>query len=151
MCGCGLTPNFILIDQPLCLTAHIDWLIVSGRIVSTDKTSCTDITEGLQVWVEDKSTVVVEGTHFTTLTQCSVFLKEGELVFCDDNRNTSDFSTPPTTTEPTRGGDSSLSSTLTGAIIAIVLILLIVVVVFIVILAVLWRKVHTKKIKYALY
>ena len=153
MCRCGITPEFILFDQPLCLTAHTDWLIVSGRIVSTDKTSCTDITKHLQHWVENKSTVIVEGAHFTSLSQCSVFLKEGELIFCKDNSTTSDLSSPPTssaTTEATPAGDSSLSTTLTGAIIAIVLILVIVVVVFIAILTVMWRKIHTKKIKYAL-
>ena len=132
MCSCGITPEFILFDQPLCITAHTDWLIVSGRIVSTDKSSCTDITKVLQVWVKDKSTVIVEGAHFTTLSQCSVFLKEGELIFCKDNSTTSDLSTPPTS-----------SATFTGAIIAIVLILVIVVVVFIVILAIMWRKMHT--------
>ena len=88
MCRCDFTPNFILFDQPLCLTAHTDWLILSGRVVCTDKSSCSDIMKVLQVWVEDKSTVVVEGAHFTALSYCSVFLKEGELIFCDDNGTT---------------------------------------------------------------
>ena len=130
MCRCGFTPNFILFDQPLCLTAHTDWLILSGREVSTDKSSCSDIIKGLQVWVEDKSTVVVEGAHFTTLSYCSVFLKEGELIFCDDNGTT--------LTEHVQDGDGS--SAAIGAAITIALILVIVVVVFIIILAVMWKK-----------
>ena len=132
MCRCGFTPNFILFDQPLCLTAHTDWLVLSGRVVSTDKSSCSDIMKGLQSWVEEKSTVVVEGAHFTTLSYCSVFLKEGELIFCNDNG-----------TEPVQDGDAI------GAAIAIALILVIVVVVFIIILAVMWKKIHSKKVRYA--
>ena len=91
--------------------------------------------KGLQGWVEDKSTVVVEGAHFTTQMYCSVFLKEGELIFCDDNGMT--------LTEPVQDGDAI------GAAIAIALILVIVVVAFIIILAVMWKKSHSKKVRYA--
>ena len=148
MCRCGFTPNFILFDQPLCLTAHTDWLILSGRVVSTDKSTCSDIMKGLQVWVEDKSTVVVEGAHFTTLSYCSVFLKEGELIFCDDNGTTLDPATPATEPVHVQNRDSSSSAAI-GAAIAIALILVIVVVMFIIILAVMWKKIHSKKVRYA--
>ena len=144
----AFTPNFILFDQPLCLTAHTDWLILSGRVVSMDKSSCSDIMKGLQVWVEDKSTVVVEGSHFTTLSYCSVFLKEGELIFCDDNGTTLDPSTPATEPVHVQNRDSS-SSAASGATTAIALILVIVVVVFIIILAVMWKQIHSKKVRYA--
>ena len=161
MCRCGFTPNFILFDQPLCLTAHTDWLILSGRVVSTDKSSCSDIMKGLQSWVEDKSTVVVEGAHFTTLSYCSVFLKEGEVIFCDDNGTTLtepvqdgdgttvDPSTPATELVHVQNRDSSSSAAI-GATTAIALILVIAVVVFIIILAVMWKKIHSKKVRYAL-
>ena len=96
--------------------------------------------EGLQVWVEDKSTVVVKGAHFTALSYCSVVLKEGELIFCDDNGTT--------LTEPVQDGGGLLSGAI-GAAIAIALILVIVVVVFITILAVMWKTIHSKKVRYA--
>ena len=61
-------------------------------------------------------------------------------MFCDDNGTT--------LTEPVQNGDGSSSGAI-GAAIAIALILVIVVVLFIIILAVMWNKIHSKKVRYA--
>ena len=121
---------------------------MSGRIVTTDKSSCSDILKSLQSWVEDKSTVIVEGAHFITLSYCSVFLKEGELIFCADNGSPTESSSPPT--EQEQGKDTNNPSA-NGAIIAVViiaLVLVIAVVVIIIGLVVLWKKSHSKKMRY---
>ena len=82
-CKCQLSSNYILLNQPYCLTAHPDWLILWGRLVGTNSSNSTDILKHLQTWGESESKVVVEGVHLTTLKFCSVSLNEGELPFCE--------------------------------------------------------------------
>ena len=63
----------------------------------------------LQMWVEAESQVVVEGTHLTSVKDCSVYLEEGELVFCEElpDPNVSFPSTPVQgTTTPVQGAIS---------------------------------------------
>ena len=60
----------------------------------------------LQMWVEAESQVVVEGTHLTSVKDCSVYMEEGELVFCEELPDPSvSFPSTPVqgTTTPVQG------------------------------------------------
>ena len=146
-CRCGITPMFILHNPLLCDTAHPDWFIVSGRIVSTNKSRCGDIMKHLQKWAEDESKALVEGVLFAALKYCSVFL-EGELPFCS---NPPEPVSPTPTTEPVQRMDSSTPVT-TYAIIATVVVvalaLVLVLVVCIVTVTMLRKKAHNRHLRY---
>ena len=128
-CKCDFTPEFFFFDDPLCLSAHPEWLILSGRIVGTRKSTSTNIVEHLQLWVEKESKLVVEGVHLTALKYSSVFLQEGEPPFCQNNPPSEPSSSPTSLhisdPESSTSGPKSSTSLVPYLIIAVVIILVV--------------------------
>jgi receptor-type tyrosine-protein phosphatase Q len=82
-CQCHFSWDYVLFNQPHCISAHTNWLILWGRIVGPNSTKSTDILKHLQKWSDMESKIAVEGVHLTTLNFCTVSLKEGESLFCE--------------------------------------------------------------------
>ena len=130
-CSCDFSPKFVLFNQPQCVPTHPDWIALSGKIVSTDKSSCKEIVKLLQVWLEDESEIVVEGVHLSPLKQCPVFLEPGDPIVCGEPPSTPNY--PPTTISPTTPPEPQASNSQSSNPVAIYAIVGIVVVVLILI------------------
>ena len=121
-CKCHFSSDFILFNQPHCLTAHPDWLIVWGTIVGTNSANSSAILRLLQVWVEKESAITVEGVPLTTLPDCSVILRDGEPPFCESTTEST------SETEGVQNNNSSQSGLSVPYIVIIVLVVLIIVI-----------------------
>ena len=165
-CRCDINSQYIVFNHSLCLTNHSNWFITSGLIFGTNTSNSTDIVKLLQMWVEAKSQVPVEGITLTAIKDCSVYLEEGELVFCErlldpstsfssTSTTAQETSTPAQETDntPTQGTDSTQGQSFTYmyiifAAVVFVLVLLLVVVLCIVTVAVLRKKAHRRHLRY---
>ena len=112
-CTCEFYVDYILFNQPQCISSHTNWLILWGRIVGTNASNSTDILKQLQVWSDTESKLVVEGIHLTTLNFCSVSLKEEEYPFCE-------IPTQTAGTESSGNSPNEATSSLTYIIVGIV-------------------------------
>ena len=103
----------------------------------------------LQMWVEAESQVVVEGTHLTSVKDCSVYL-EGELVFCEKLPDPS-VSVSSTlvqgTTIPVQGATPVVTYVIFATVV-FVMALVLVLVVCIVTMTVLRKKAHSGHFRY---
>jgi hypothetical protein len=82
-CECYFSADYLILNEPHCISAHRDWLILWGRIVGTNYTNSIAILDQLQEWSDMKSKIVVEGVHLTTHNFCPVSLGEGEPPYCE--------------------------------------------------------------------
>jgi hypothetical protein len=140
-CRCDFNSKHIVFNHSLCLTDHPNWFITSGLIVGTNISSSTDMMKLLQMWVEAESQVVVEGTHLTSVKDCSVYLEEGELVFCEKLPDPS----VSVSSTPVQGTTTPVQEVVTYVIFAavvFVMALVLVLVVCIVTVTVLRKKAH---------
>ena len=119
-CECGLSPEFLSLNEPDCISSHTNWLIVSGLIVSTEKANCTDIMLHLEEWAGSESELTVEGIILMTVQECPVYWEDGDPIVCDGE----------TTTEPSPPSDSQfqLFSVVIAAVAAVVVVVAIAVV-----------------------
>ena len=81
VCGCGISPKYLLLNSPMCFPLQPEWLVLSGRLVATDNSSSTEIRSQLGHLAAEGTKVKVEGVILETLN-CLVDLKEGEVPYC---------------------------------------------------------------------
>ena len=150
-CRCDFNSKHIVFNHLLCLTDHPNWFIASGLIVGTNISTSTDMMKLLQMWVEAESQVVVEGTHLTSVKDCSVYL-EGELVFCEKlhvpDPSVSVSSNPVQGTTTPAQGASPVVTYVICATVVFVMALVLVLVVCIVTVTVLRKKAHSGHFRY---
>ena len=149
-CKCDFSAKFILFNRPQCLTSHPDWLILWGRVVGTNTANSTAILNHLQVWVEQESKVVVEGVHLTTLKYCSVFLKEGELPFCEAifTENPSSPTTEAVISDDNSESSSPLNTYIIVAVVVVIMVMLVIVVIVCIVTVTVWKKkAHNRQLR----
>lgn len=137
-CPCDFTPELevFYFNDPLCLPAHPQVIVIWGRVFGSDTCKSADVINCIQDQVEAESQHSVEGVHLKTLKYCSVYLDEVAMPSCD-------IVTPET------GKENTLSPTpyIASMVAVTVLALLIVVGVCIVTMAVYRRMLHSRKFK----
>jgi hypothetical protein len=79
-CDCGLTPDFLTLQIPLCLQQN--QFVLPGLLSGTNSMGCRQIMGFLQSWAARGSEIVVEGVPLTTVKECSVFLEPREAPSC---------------------------------------------------------------------
>ena len=84
-CTCDLTSELeeFYFNDPLCLPAHPQVIVVWGSVFGTDTCESAEILNCLQDQVEAEIEHNVKGVNLKTLKYCSVYLDEGEMPSCD--------------------------------------------------------------------
>ena len=136
-CSCDLTSELeeFYFNNPLCLPAHPQVIVVWGSVFGTDACKSAEILNCLQDQVEAETEHSVEGVNLKTLKYCSVYLAEGEMPSCDIEP-----------TETVTSKESTASPTLYIIIIVVLVLVLVLVVVSLLIVA-FRSKLHCRKSK----
>ena len=71
-------------NEPICLPAQPQAIVVWGRVFGTDTCKSADIINCLQAQVEAESQHSVEGVHLKAMKYCSVDLDEGTMPSCEE-------------------------------------------------------------------
>lgn len=84
-CPCVFTPELDLFyfNDPLCLPAHPEVIVVWGRVFGTDTCKSVDTVNCLQDQVEAETQYSMEGVNLKLVKHCSVYLDEGAIPSCD--------------------------------------------------------------------
>ena len=142
-CKCDITPDFFFYNNPICHPTQPKWLILSGRIVGTSKSTSTDILQDLQLWVKEESKLIVQGVDFTTLKYSSVHLQEGKPPFCQNIPSETPSNSP--ITQPSSDPEPTIPFLLYGIIaVASVLVVLCIIVVSVCVMFIRMKKRKTR-------
>ena len=85
ICTCDLTSELeeFYFNDPLCLPAHPQVIVVWGSVFGTDTCESAEIMNCLQDQVEAETEHSVKGVNLKTLKYCTVYLDEGKMPSCD--------------------------------------------------------------------
>ena len=140
VCGCGVSPKYLLLNSPVCFPPQPEWLVLSGRLVAAGNSSSSEICSQLGHLAAEGSKVKVEGVILETL-DCPVELKKGEVPYCRVVGTEQ-----PTTTTDIHSETPSSSSTSTAVIVGVVVcIISLIAVVFAAIIVVTYCKRRVKQ------
>ena len=133
VCGCGISPKYLLLNSPVCFPPQPEWLVLSGRLVAAGNSSSTEIRSQLSHLAANGTKVEVEGVILETL-DCPVMLKEEEVPYCGgvgtEPPSTSTDTHPSTTSTPSL---TSTAAVVVGVVVCIVSLIAVVSVTIIVV------------------